>query len=485
MKENNQISAKKMVAISNNNGSKLAIATNKFLEILAISGEISTKDIGILSKKYKDINVHVVPTLVKYGYIKKINKVVITKKADVSYDVNRRNEKFISKASYILTEQGKDALVEQNSDLYSYPINHISIPFRGESAVNNRNSNQEVAGALVLCELLNINALYSNHPHIYNEVDYDRENNLIEKITDENFLNFVSEEPVAYTMRVFNKTKLYDDHIKGIQSKMFICANSTIYFVYILDNKSMLNRANTLEARNEKAKKNNLLYRGINEGLLPRKYTCIENGAYFGNALYVIENVNQLSNIFDLKRKSRTIIDSYYRKKVVASRRNIQSIVHSLFTNSYLLIRNDKNLKVQFEMLLYDISKKKLINSIFFDDGEITPIDAFYRMYCATNGYFKGIVKFGVNTKKYDVASVVAVDDFTIDGIAIYYLWELDIVKIHKSIYENAQGGKIFCCFDDQKEILLKIIDCYRLTDTSDFGIDIRTIPRELVLKML
>lgn len=484
MKENNQNTVKKMVAISQNNGSKLAVATNKFLEILATSGEISTKDIGILSKKYKDINVHAVPTLVKYGYIKKINKVVITKKADVSYDIKRRNEKFISKASYILTEQGKEALVEQNRSLYGYPINHISIPFRGESSVNSRNSNQEVASALVLCELLNVNALYSNHPHIYNEVDYDIEHNLIEK-TDEDFLNFISEEPVAYTMRVFNKTKLYDDHIKGIQSKMFICANNTIFLVYILDNKTMANRANTLESRNEKAKKNSLLYKGMNEGILPRNYACIENGAYFGNALYVIENINQLSNIFDIKRKSRTIIDSYYRKKVVASRRNIQSIVHSLFTNAYILIRNDKNLKVQFDMLLYDMSKKKLINSIFFDENEITPIDAFYRMYCATNGYFKGIVKFGVNTKKYDVASVVAVDDFTVDGKAIYYLWELDVAKIHKSIYENSQGGKIFCCFDDQKEILLKIIDCYRLTETSDFRIDIRTIPRELVLQML
>lgn len=484
MKENKNKNNIELKEIKQIEGSNLSIATNKFLEILAISGEISVRDIGLLSKKYKDINVHVVPSLAKKGYIRKIEKAVVIKQANVSYDVNRSKERDVAKKSYILTEKGKEALLQQNYNLFGYPIEYVAPMFHGESDVSCRNSNQEVASSLVLCELLNINALYSNHPHIYNEIDFDLKHNLIDNVS-EDWINFVSEVPVAYSMRVFKNTDIYDDHIKGIQAKMFICANHSIFLVYIMDNKSMENRGNTIESRNEKAKKNNLLYQGLTGGILPHNYACIENGAYFGNALFVIDNINQVSNIFDLKRKSRTIYDSYHRKKEVASRRNIQSIVNNLFTNSFLIIKNDKHLQEHFKMLLYDFSTKKLINSIFFDENEITVIESFYRQYCATNGYYKGITKYAVNTKKYDVASVVPVDDFTIDGKAIYYLWELDIVKLHKSIYENAPNGKIFCCFEDQEEIIKKVIDCYRVVENSKFNINIRSIPRELVLEML
>lgn len=51
MKENkNNIELKEIKQIE---GSNLSIATNKFLEILAISGEISVRDIGLLSKNIK------------------------------------------------------------------------------------------------------------------------------------------------------------------------------------------------------------------------------------------------------------------------------------------------------------------------------------------------------------------------------------------------------------------------------------------------
>lgn len=65
MKENKNKNNIELKEIKQIEGSNLSIATNKFLEILAISGEISVRDIGLLSKKYKDINVHVVPSLAK------------------------------------------------------------------------------------------------------------------------------------------------------------------------------------------------------------------------------------------------------------------------------------------------------------------------------------------------------------------------------------------------------------------------------------
>ena len=473
--------------------SNLSIATNRFLEILSYSGEISVRDTGILSKKYNNvISTHTIPRLSKAGYITRIDKTVLFKKNDFSFDINKSMEKEIARPAYILTEQGREALAIQNKGMFGYSLS-ICPSFSGVYNIAKRNINQEISSALVLCDLLNINSTYCTHPHIYNELDYECgecENNLSNtNITIKpNYLsalkNFGGEETVGYTFRVFQNTNFYDDHIKGIQARMFLCVSNTLFFLYIMDNKSIMNRKLSLEFRNEKPKKNNLLISEDNS-IFPSNYCFNYNGPYCGNAIFCIESINQIANIFDIKRKPRHIYDSYNNKKEVPSRKNIQAIVNMLYDNSYLVIRNLPNLYEHFKMLLLPYEVKAVINSFFFSESDLSSMQTFYEIYYTQNNYARGIKKFGVNTRKFGKEYVAPVDAFTHEGKAVFYMWELDIAKIHKAIYDNVRKGKIFCCFDDQVEIFTQIFRCYQSDKDTTYNIKIKSIDRKSVIDIL
>ena len=122
---------------------------------------------------------------------------------------------------------------------------------------------------------------------------------------------------------------------------------------------------------------------------------------------------------------------------------------------------------------------------MFFEESELTTLQSYYDIYYERNNYRRGIKKYGVNTKTHNYELIAPIDGFTHAGKAVFYLWELDIPKIHKAIYDNAPNGKIFCFFKDQINIIKKIFECYKINESITFNIQIKLISRFDVLAFL
>lgn len=460
---------------------------HSYLEILTMTGEISTVDEGLLAKKYKGLAVHVIPKLIKNKYIKKVPRVEKTTKRKNKFENTYDKEINIAKASHVLTNGGKEAILFQNSERYGYMLKHLQ-SFLGKLNVLQRQSSQELASALVLCSLLDINFSYNTHPHIANEIlyefpelDNDKSKLEIKKALEK----CKSNNPIAYSVNCFLKTADYMDFFLGTQAKVLICDKNEIFPVYVLDNYSTQNPYRSIYAKNEKGILNNYLTTPTTKKSTPYNYPFSKSNGLNGKAIATISSLKNIPNVFDINKKNGFYINEYLEKKEMC-RKNIRNLLKLKFESCYLLIRSDKKLKEQYNFIMLNEKEKIKINEMFFNKEEISNNALYLNQYFNLNEYrVAKKIKYELNMSKVPLYKISPTTTFTKEGNPVYFVWDLDIMKIHKAIMDSSSKSKIFCFFDDQVEIISKIIDCYKQNKDSKMGIKTRIIPRKSVEKHL
>ena len=156
------------------------------------------------------------------------------------------------------------------------------------------------------------------------------------------------------------------------------------------------------------------------------------------------------------------------------------------FQNYYLLIRNYDFVKSQYKYIMLPLEAKEKINSLFFEKNEIATTSLYLKKYYEANDY-RVIKKFkyGMNMYKVPLIRISPTTTFTKDGNPIYYLWDLDILRIHKAIMDDSEKPKIFCFFKDQIDIITEIINCYRKDKNTKMHINTRIIERSFADSIL
>lgn len=474
-------------AIAKPKNNKSSEAVHAYLRVLTLSREISTTDEAILSKKYNYLSPHMIPKLIKNKYIKKVPTTTkIFEKKD-KFDNVYDKRKITVKGGHMLTESGKNAIEYQNRELYGYALNQLS-KYTGKSDIDGRQARQDLAATLVLCELCDINYTYTSHPHIASELLFEHpeyEGNEGKKYLTNALENCYSDNPIAYPLLCFNKTYENLDFTLGIQAKLIICDKKEMFPVYNFDYYSFDNPYNSFFARSEKPSLRDFATTRASNKSTPYKYPIGSNNYYTGRAIATISNISNIRNIFDINKENGFKVDEYLNK-IPTVRQNIKNIFNMQFQNFYLLVRNYDFVKSQYKYIMLPLKAKEKINSLFFEEAELATSSLYLKKYYEINSY-KAIKKFkyGMNMHKVPLSRLSPTTTFTKEGNPIYYLWDLDILRIHKAIMDNSEKPKIFCFFEDQIDIITEIINCYRKNKNTKMNISTRIIKRNFADNIL
>lgn len=467
------------------NNSPNCKATMTFLDILTYSGEIATVDEGILATKYKTLTTNVIPKLIKYGYLKKKKSEKRKKivKSHLGQEIDEKIE--ILPASHTLTPDGEKALMYQNRDFFKFNFDCI-YNRKALSNYNNRFNLQDFSSLLVLFEMLDINYSYHTHPKIGNEYCFENEITDLGKQTGEimKSLDFdCFDEPLGYTTRVFSKTTLYLDYFFGLICRGFICANKECFPVYVFDNFDIKNTYKRIKGKNERKKIIEIFSTKNVKRLSPYNYPISAEKQFLGNAFCTVANNSRIENVFVIKKQSTKYIDDY---GIVKERhnKNIRSLISIGYKKIYLLVRNYKYLKEQFALCLANFSEIDKINNLYIEDYSIDKTNIYLKNYYKENGYTGNNNKYGFYMNKVSPYDVCPTHTFTSDGCPIYFLWDLDIIKIHKAIMDHSVKEKVFVIFEEQLEIFIRIINCYKFGEQM-LGITVEFIEMNDALKII
>lgn len=474
-------------AIANPKNNKSSEAIHAYLRVLTLSREINTTDEAILSKKYNYLSPHMIPKLIKNKYIKKVPTMTKTIEKKDKFDNVYDKRKISVKGGHVLTEGGKNAIEYQNRELYGYALSQLA-KYTGKADIEGRQARQDLAATLVLCELCDINYTYNSHPHIAGELLFEHpeyNNNKGKKQLTDALRNCYSNKPIAYPLLCFNKTYENLDFIFGLQAKLIICDKEEMLPVYNFDYYSFNNPYSSLFAKNEKSSLKDFATTKTSNKSTPYKYPIRNNNYYIGRAIATISNMSNIKNIFDINKKNGFKIDEYLNK-IPTTRQNIKNIFSMQFQNYYLLIRNYDFVKSQYKYIMLPLEAKEKINSLFFEKNEIATTSLYLKKYYEANDY-RVIKKFkyGMNMYKVPLIRISPTTTFTKDGNPIYYLWDLDILRIHKAIMDDSEKPKIFCFFKDQIDIITEIINCYRKDKNTKMHINTRIIERSFADSIL
>lgn len=464
---------------SNSNGATI------YLKILSYAGEMATTDEGLLAKKYKTLTTNVIPKLVKYGYItKQKSKTVVTSQIS-RFGKEYGKIKSNIHSSHQLTMIGKRALLYQNKNAFGYELKQ-TLTSNVPSYYKRRFNSQDISSLLVLYELLDIDYFYDSHPHIGNEILY--ENNIFDhndnyELLKEGLEKCYSEKPIGYATKIFSNTVDYMDYFLGMVCRGFICYNKETFPVYVFDNYDVKTEQRRFIAKNEKNKILNAFSQENVKKSTPYQYPLKTSKNFIGNAFCTVATNSRIENIFDIKKSPLKKVDEYGFVKT-QSYKLIKTLVSIGYEHIYLLVRNYKFLKEQYNLCIAKYEDKEKINSSILKNQELDTSNYFLKEYYRKNKYIGKNVKYGYNMEKVAAYDICPTHHFTILGNPIYLLWDLDIIKIHKAIVDFSEKEKIFYFFEEQKDIVLSILNCYKYSNKK-LGVTINFVSMKNALNFI